>query len=328
METSQRNYVSGSVLKTLDELLAEADTHPRSLITPDLLPYSGRMFLYGFPGVGKSLIATQLAFEVASGLPWLGCFEVDQPGRVLYLQCELPEDKFRERVRRMSQAYPGTPSDNFLSCTTRSLKVTPHDQEFAVLLEELQEARPVLWIIDPEYKVFIGDENQSYDMQQFYDQLDRVAESVGCAILMVSHRRKTQFDEAGGRRDAGFLEIPGSQRRIAWADSIVRLAQSRNGKQVVFEKTRYSEAPVSVWLEFDEETLVHRGNERGQLEQLVLQHAQNGVPHRSLMDTLIGLNYSESTIRRTLERLEQEGKVRVATSPGDKRQKEVRTTNG
>lgn len=124
------------MLQPFNVFLDEQEAYEPCLIEPGILPYGGKLLLYGLTGVGKSMLVSQLAFDVANGLPWMGVWETRQTS-VVYVQCELARGKFRDRMRKQYAAYPQTPAGSLYLLTTLTMRASPKDDEFMRLLDEL-----------------------------------------------------------------------------------------------------------------------------------------------------------------------------------------------
>jgi AAA domain len=74
----------------------------------NLLPVGGDVMLYGDGGAGKTTLAIDLAFHLASGLDWLG-IPVDLPRSVLLIENEGPRPLFRRKLRKRFAAWDGPP---------------------------------------------------------------------------------------------------------------------------------------------------------------------------------------------------------------------------
>ena len=310
------------MLQQADAFLAENLAREPCLVEPDILPHGGKALLYGFAGIGKSIIAMQLGLDISNGRPWLGHFETRQ-GPVVYLQCELPRGKFRDRLRDMAPPY--TDLAQFWVYTSLTMKIHPNDPEFRDFVKEVTAIKPVLFIVDPQYKVLVGDENSAKDIQVLYDLLDRLIQDTGTALLLIDNRRKSRQDAEGWATDFGLGELSGSQRKQGWMDAIVRLSKARGGHSLAFEKTRYGDAPESVQLTLGDEPLGFQVGGRAAVMEALLGELQKGpVLMADLKRRLLLLKFSDITIRRALDDAERDKLVESKPLEHDKRQKEVR----
>jgi hypothetical protein len=77
---------------------------PRDYLLGNVLCTTSRWMIYGETGVGKTLFALDLAGAVASGKPFLD-WEGIRPGRVMYLDGEMPAETFKERMQLIADQY-------------------------------------------------------------------------------------------------------------------------------------------------------------------------------------------------------------------------------
>ena len=92
----------------LDDFIAEKQEGKAALLgTPDdnVLPAGGLAILAALPHKGKTTLAVDLAFHLASGADWLG-IPVPQPGRVLIIENEGPREPFRRKLEAKRAAWP------------------------------------------------------------------------------------------------------------------------------------------------------------------------------------------------------------------------------
>ena len=290
------------ITQSFEDLLTESAEEEPCLIEPGILPFSGKMILYGAPKSYKSMMVMQLAFEVANGFPWVGRFPTAQ-GKVVYLQCEIGRGEFRDRLRKMWIAYPDTPQETLYHLTSKTLRASLSDAQFGRLLDDLDAIRPSLLIVDPQWKTLLGDENNGNDLRDYYNMMDAITESVGCAIVIVTHRRKSQRGDGGPPLDMGFQELKGSSRQVDWPDAIVRLTKGKDKSVLKFEALRNAEEPDPVVLTFDVTTLTHGGQEK-EVEKAIREMLDAPVLLGTLLDTLEGQGFSRSTVNRALARME------------------------
>ena len=161
------------------------------------------MLLAGPSKAGKSFALIGLAVSIAEGRPWFGwrCAQ----GRVLYVNLELDRASCLHRFRDVYAAM-GVAPENLSSISVWNLrgKSKPMDQLAPSLIRRAARERPLAVIIDPIYKVITGDENSADQMAAFCNQFDKVADSLGCAVVYCHHHskgsqgQKRSMDRASG----------------------------------------------------------------------------------------------------------------------------------
>lgn len=162
-----------------------------------------KMLLAGPSKAGKSFALIGLAVSIAEGRPWFGwrCAQ----GRVLYVNLELDRASCLHRFRDVYAAM-GVAPENLSSISVWNLrgKSKPMDQLAPSLIRRAARERPLAVIIDPIYKVITGDENSADQMAAFCNQFDKVADSLGCAVVYCHHHskgsqgQKRSMDRASG----------------------------------------------------------------------------------------------------------------------------------
>ena len=162
-----------------------------------------KMLLAGPSKAGKSFALIGLAVSIAEGRPWFGwrCAQ----GRVLYVNLELDRASCLHRFRDVYAAM-GVAPENLSGISVWNLrgKSKPMDQLAPSLIRRAARERPLAVIIDPIYKVITGDENSADQMAAFCNQFDKVADSLGCAVVYCHHHskgsqgQKRSMDRASG----------------------------------------------------------------------------------------------------------------------------------
>ena len=307
-------------LQTYQDFLNENELVEPCLIEPGVLPFQGKLLLYGYPEGGKSMAVLQLAFCVATGKPWFGVYEVKQ-GLAVYVQCEIGRGQFRNRVRTMAQNFPEASPEQVRLLSSLTIKTHPTSHEWAELTDEVVRLRPTLLILDPQFKLLWGDENSAQDLQQLYDALDRLIAASGCSIVLVSHPRKSRHDEGGQVVDLGYQDVKGSMRQVEWPDAVLRMSRTQSGGALRFEKVRADEHPETLQLKYDPATLMHYAdNKVAAADKVVLGMLENGgKPRADVLSELIRQGFSESTAKRALARLEADNILAVKPMDGTRK---------
>lgn len=213
-------------------------------------------FIAGQPKQFKSWFALDMALSVGSGQPFLGHFDVVEPGPVLYIQ---EEDSGPLIKNRLNKVWPGKLSDKIVMedgeiywQPGQESDIPDVDayirQSFIVsdpgwqswLDEQLGKKRYRLVVLDP-LMMMAGEveENRAQEMTtKVFKPLKDLAQKHGCAIQFVHHMRKgdPKNPQRGGQM------MLGSVANHAWAEDSMYLKYGRGGLIVVEQESK--NAPV------------------------------------------------------------------------------------
>lgn len=170
--------------------------------------------LFSETNVGKSILATQIANDIATGVNSINGEETE-PQRVVYFDYELSDEQFRDR-------YEGAVfNDNFY-------RAAPFDDSIEFL--SLESAyNDIVNVIEDGYKVVIVD-NITYltssinDASTMLDLLKRLKAKVkqyGVSMLLITHTPKRSQKEILTRADAA-----GSSYLLNFCDSAFAMGRS------------------------------------------------------------------------------------------------------
>lgn len=149
-----------------------------------------KMLISGPSKAGKSFLLMELAIAIAEGKNWLGipCRE----GKVLYVNMEIDAASC---LRRFEKIYLSRGMDtgahrenlkiwNLRGFTSKLSELVPKlvwraiGQEYSVI------------IIDPLYKVMMGDENSNSEMALMCNEFDKIATQTGASVIYAHHFSK------------------------------------------------------------------------------------------------------------------------------------------
>jgi RecA-family ATPase len=169
----------------------------REWFLDELIPRRQVTILNGDGGVGKSLLALQIAAASAMGCETLGLRPLS--GRVVYLGAEDEADEFHRRLadityqhhRQLSdladfRLIPLADRDALLSVPDRN-GVMQSTANWTQLVKLLAEFRPGFLVLDTSADLFGGDEIKRSQVRQFISMLRKQALALDTAVLLLSH---------------------------------------------------------------------------------------------------------------------------------------------
>lgn len=200
--------------------------------------------LTGGTSLGKSVLAEQIAVNIASGKNILGCIHVPSPMRVLYLQAENDEETLQRDILsivKFTQADTSLVQQNLAIHHLYGLSGNALD---TWIENKIIKEKTDLLMLDP-YQDFIpsgSNINDAGTFLAFIFNLNRIIKEHNCAFLLVTHTPKPQDREHWTARESVYMAV-GSQAIAAWArtsaeitgfkddDSIYRLRFGKNAER-------------------------------------------------------------------------------------------------
>ncbi|TVQ52094.1 MAG: ATPase, partial [Rhodobacteraceae bacterium] len=174
------------------------DVPPREWLAEDLIPSRTVTLLSGDGGVGKSLLALQLAVAVATGGAWIGRAVREGPAMVLSAEDDVDELHRRLdailRADDLDFAAAGdltlrslAGEDALLAALDRKSNMLAPTPLLAELDARLGEERPAVLILDTLADYFGGVENDRAQARAFIGILRGLAIAHGCAVVVLAH---------------------------------------------------------------------------------------------------------------------------------------------
>ena len=161
-----------------------------------------KMMVASSSKAGKTFLLVELAIAIAEGRRWIG-FRCKQ-GRVLYLNMELDEASFDDRMKRVyeameiSNAHP----ENIDIVHLRG-KIEKLDRLVPQINRTLKAKEYAAVILDPIYKLGIGDENAADQVANFCNAIDKIANNSVSVIYVHHHSKGSQGAKASMDRASG-----------------------------------------------------------------------------------------------------------------------------
>jgi len=230
---------AGLRLRRAGELM---DAQPPEWLIRDWLPARGLSVIYGPPKSGKTFVALDLAHAIASGRDrWLGDhgLELNPKFRerpVLLLALEAPET-LGPRLHALAVRYDGTEAatrERILWLGREAAGFETITRDLPLLLKQ-EGIEPAAVIVDTYARLMVlngAEENNTLDQGRAAEVLERLGETLGCAVIVVAHTGKDV--ERGIRGSIALLAaasaaievLPDPERRGV---STLRVSEQRSG---------------------------------------------------------------------------------------------------
>lgn len=182
---------------------------PRHWLAPGLVPSGTVTLLGGDGGTGKSLLALQLAYAVATGGKWLGR-DVER-GSALFISAEDDEAELHRRIDDIVEAGGGgfedldrltlrslAGEDALLAMLDRSTGALAASGLFTELDKRMAQDAPALVVLDTLADLFPGNENDRAQARQFIGLLRGLAIRHECAVLLLAHPSLAGLNSGSG----------------------------------------------------------------------------------------------------------------------------------
>ena len=213
------------IVRSLAEIEENPPDEAAFIVDHGILPRGGRLLISGAPKTGKSLLAEHLALSVASGIPFLHRFPIDEPRRVLLLDRELSERALFDRLQEFIAHRPGyrVGRDNMLVDHEHQLRLDLKDsyEPIAQLVE--QNGADVV-ILDTAYKFFQGDMESSSALMKVFDTMDKLIMNTGVSVVLTHHQRKKISGQKRKDSDIGDPDnVAGSFLWTGWPNATILL---------------------------------------------------------------------------------------------------------
>ena len=227
--------------KSLSELYENAYLSGRSIIEDLLFP--GVYLLVGDSKIGKSFLASQLAFSIASGTPFWD--KAVAKSTVLYLALE---DQYSRIQQRMYQMFGTEESADLHFAVQANLIGDGLEKQLEAFMSAHDNTR--LIIVDTLQK--IRGSADAYSYAKDYEVISRMksfAEKYALCLLLVHHTRKQNSSDPFGK-------INGTTGLLGAADGVWLLTKDcRTSNLATLEISGRDQPDTKILLERDPETL-------------------------------------------------------------------------
>jgi RecA-family ATPase len=148
-----------------------------------------KMLISASSKAGKSYMLVNLIVCAVEGQKWLG-LDIEKGGRWLYVNMEIDRASIYDRFAKVYEARGLTPHLENIDVWNLRGHITRLDELTDIMIRKFEERRYDAIVLDPIYKLMMGDENSNSDMAKLVNQLDRIAEHLNCAVIYAHHFSK------------------------------------------------------------------------------------------------------------------------------------------
>ena len=201
-----QHYIEDEMVEPLKvENLADIYDNPPPLkpeLIEGILRQGHKMLLVSSSKAGKTFALIELAVAIAEGRRWLG-FRCKQ-GRVLYLNMELDEASFDDRMIRVYEAQEIT-NKNLSNIDIVHLRgrIEKLEKLIPQITRTMKSHEYAAVVLDPTYKLGIGDENAADSVTAFCNAIDKIANAGASVIYAHHHSKGSQGSKASMDRASG-----------------------------------------------------------------------------------------------------------------------------
>ncbi len=274
------DYVEGVEDELPDvECLGEVAKNPPELPEPlidGILRRGHKMLISGSSKAGKSFLLMELCIALAEGHKWLG-FQCKK-SRVLYVNLEIDPASCVNRFLTIYEALGMEPKHmNDIMLWNLRGNAVPLDKLVPKLVRRIKNRHFDAVVIDPIYKVIMGDENNASEMGAFCNQFDKICAATGCSTIYCHHHSKggqgmkRAMDRASG--SGVFARDPDAQLDMIQLELDECMKDYCRDENVTAWRLESSLRefknikPVDFWFEYP----IHRVDTRGALKTMPAQ---------------------------------------------------------
>ena len=317
------------------ELLSDADLEdlpPPEWLIEGTVPMNALVVVYGEPGSGKTFLALDWAYSIATGRDWCG-FAVNE-GPVIYVAAE-GVSGLRNRAQAWKKVNKVKEKVN--------VYILPEPVQFrergeiSRLLHTLNEFQlhPRTIMVDTLARCMSGgDENSASDMGRFVTGIDKLRRETEATVIVLHHLGKNQ-----AKKERGSTALRGA------ADTMIKTALKQRKLTITCDKQKDGEpftiieqklviitlvdgqtSCVLYEIEPHEVPLVLQERDRTAL-QMLGQFGERGATSSEWRDALKGAGSSEATFHRARRELEEGGFI-SNPNPGAKGTRYTLTDKG
>jgi archaellum biogenesis ATPase FlaH len=310
--------------QTAGHLLAEFETEQIQWLWPGRIALGKITLLDGDPGMGKSLLAIDIAARVSTGQP----MPDNTPGKHGTVILIAPEDGASDTLKPRLQAAGGDPSHVLLLNSLESLdpkRLRIYDRPFSlsedldILEKAIKDMQASLVILDPLMAILGSDIDSSRDqsIREVFTPLAHLAEQASCAILVIRHLSKINpsnplYRGAGSigiiaSARTGLIVAPHPDNQDQRILATTKNNLSKHTTNLVFQITEKTPGIPSIhWLgetNLTLSTLFSTSTSTSALRQDILRTLKDSTVPLGPQEIAARTGYNYSSIRPTLRRM-------------------------
>ena len=220
-DDSRTQKESFLMLESAEKWISQVRSRPQVPdLVKELIPAkSGLILLGGRTGIGKTNLALQLAFSVATGVEFLGL--KTRQADVGYLGFEGAPDKMANRLEKQARSFSDWQGHLRFDVRT-PMKLEGNEALFLSMFRGVGLA-----ILDPLKYLVSGDYIKPAYAQAFVARVLKLAEELGAPILLSHHIRKP--DMRGLFEPGDLYELKGAGDYVEAATTVMLLERERQG---------------------------------------------------------------------------------------------------
>lgn len=211
-----------------------------------------KMIISGPSKAGKSYLLIELAYAIAEGMRW--CNIPCAQGKVFYVNMEIDERSFAKRVLEVYKARGMNVDINIGNIVVWNLRghSMPITELAPLIVEKTRDLGYRAIIVDPLYKVLLGDENSNSDVAQMAKGFDYIAQNTGCSVIYAHHFAKGYAgDKATIDRASGAGTFSRDPDAILTLTQLDIDADGRTAWRISFDMREFPDKkPVDVWWDY------------------------------------------------------------------------------
>lgn len=319
--TAEEDSAASKITPTSLSDLISKHGHLREEVVHGVLRRGETANLIAAPKMGKSFLGGNLAWSIASGIPWLS-HEVQQ-GRVLIIDNELHPETIASRLSSIANGMQVTferYSNAIDVIPLRGQNIDIHGLEGR--LEAIEPGTYELVILDALYRTLPAgtSENDNAAMMAIYNKLDYYASLWDCAVAVVHHSSKGQQGDKGltdvgagagaisRAADTHIVIRPHEDPKLAVLEMVTRSFKSPPPQSIRFEYPVWR--PESAEPQVRKATRTHR-DEQVKQDAADCEYLLSLIPERGKVQNAIVMEsgFGTSKCLRLLGQLKRAGRL-------------------